>query len=466
MGVFFRQYPNASSLIELLAPKSIMFLLKAGVRKSPISLVVCLSGMMTGAVSANEWISEVESEIAYSEEQEEFTKTEVAIKLEWSHQFENEIDVKIIPKLRLDYDDSLNGRDSENTKRSENYSDINGPLVEDGYHRLDLFETYMDMWFGDTSLRLGKQQVVWGQADGLKVLDVVNPQSYREFNLPVFEDSRIPTWMLNLQTPTGDDSSLQLLVIPDMTFNELADTGADFQTTSPELAPSPTPGIPVVINEVERPDDTDIEYGLRWSAFLKGWDLTANYLNYHQDNAVVYRDLIGSLVLVSPTYERSQLLGFTGSTAYSDWVIKIEAGYIQENYFLRDDVVDSGIHKADELASVIAFDYQGISDLMVSYQFFFSQVQDYDDAVVRKENSIRHTLLFIKDAWNDTLELRLFALTNRDYEDGQTRGKVTYKINDYWSVWGGLDYFYGDRAGPFGQYSDASRVVAGWQFSY
>jgi len=452
---------NTSNRIRLLVLKAenVSLLLKG----LPTLLLLSLISL---SVEGSEILTELESEVAYSDEQAEFSKTDIALKLEWSHQFENEVDVKVIPKLLLDYDDSLNGQDPDNEKRSSNYSDYNGPAYEDGNHRLELFESYIDTWFGDTSLRLGKQQVVWGQADGLKVLDVVNPQSYREFNLPVFEDSRIPTWMMNLQHPTGDDSTLQLLVIPDMTFNELADGGADFQTTSPELAPSPTPSIPVQFNDVERPDDGELEFGLRWSAFVDGWDITANYFNFHQDNAVIYRDFNNGLVEVTPTYERSQLAGVTGSTAFSDWVVKIEAGFIQDNYFIRNDLESSGIEKTDEVASVFAFDYQGISDLMVSYQFFFSQVQNYEPEIVRKENSIRHTLLLIKDAWNETLELRLFTLVNRDYDDGQTRGKVTYKVDDYWSVWTGIDYFYGDREGPFGQYSDASRIVAGWQFSY
>lgn len=417
-------------------------------------------------ITANELMTEIESEIAYSDEQDEFTKSELNLELEWSHQFESEVDVKVIPKFSFDYDDSLNGQEEDNEKRADSYSDINGPFYEDGNHRVELFEAYADMWFGDTSLRIGKQQVVWGQADGLKVLDVVNPQSFREFNLPVFEDSRIPTWILNLQHPVGDDSTLQFLVIPDMTFNELADSSSDFQTTSPELAPSPTVGVPVQINETERPDSGELEVGLRWSAFMNGWDLTANYLNYYQDNAVIYRNLNSGIVDVTPTYEKSQLVGVTASNAFSDWVIKIEAGYVKDNYFLRSDLEESGIAESDEIASVFAFDYQGITDLMVSYQFFFSQVQDYDEAIIRRENSVRHTLLFIQDAWNETLEMRLFLLTNRDYEDGQTRAKVTYKVNDYWSVWTGVDYFYGDKEGPFGQYSDASRAVVGWQVSF
>ena len=41
----------------------------------------------------------------------------------------------------------------------------------------ELREFYLDGQVGRTFLRIGKQQIVWGQADGLRVLDVVNPFS-------------------------------------------------------------------------------------------------------------------------------------------------------------------------------------------------------------------------------------------------------------------------------------------------
>lgn len=54
----------------------------------------------------------------------------------------------------------------------------------------ELREFYVQGDVGPALLTIGKQQVVWGQADGLKVLDVVNPQYFREFILPEFEESR------------------------------------------------------------------------------------------------------------------------------------------------------------------------------------------------------------------------------------------------------------------------------------
>jgi len=60
----------------------------------------------------------------------------------------------------------------------------------------------MDWLIGNGfALRLGKQQIVWGETDGLKLLDVMNPQNFREFILDEFEDSRLPLWSVKYTVP-------------------------------------------------------------------------------------------------------------------------------------------------------------------------------------------------------------------------------------------------------------------------
>jgi hypothetical protein len=78
-----------------------------------------------------------------------------------------------------------------------------------------LRELYVDSAFGengDVELRLGKQQVVWGTADGMKLLDIINPTDYREFAQNTMEDSRIPVWMANLNMPVGENGSAQVVL--------------------------------------------------------------------------------------------------------------------------------------------------------------------------------------------------------------------------------------------------------------
>ena len=64
----------------------------------------------------------------------------------------------------------------------------------------NLRELYVDMSGGDWEARLGKQQVVWGTADGMKLLDIINPTDYAEMAQDQMEDARIPVWALNLES--------------------------------------------------------------------------------------------------------------------------------------------------------------------------------------------------------------------------------------------------------------------------
>ena len=70
-----------------------------------------------------------------------------------------------------------------------------------------LREAYIDTETNGFSIRAGKQQVVWGTADGMKLLDAINPTDYSEMAQNQMEDSRIPVWMINAETtlPSGGD---------------------------------------------------------------------------------------------------------------------------------------------------------------------------------------------------------------------------------------------------------------------
>jgi len=75
-----------------------------------------------------------------------------------------------------------------------------------------LRELYVDTSVGDWDLRLGKQQVVWGTADGIKLLDNVNPTDWSEFNQNAPADARIPVWMINAERYLENGDNVQLVV--------------------------------------------------------------------------------------------------------------------------------------------------------------------------------------------------------------------------------------------------------------
>ena len=87
-----------------------------------------------------------------------------------------------------------------------------------------LREAYVDAEVNDFSIRAGKQQVVWGTADGMKLLDAINPTDYSEMAQNQMEDSRIPVWMVNAETDAADGGNWQF-VVSEAKGNKIAGLG-------------------------------------------------------------------------------------------------------------------------------------------------------------------------------------------------------------------------------------------------
>jgi len=75
-----------------------------------------------------------------------------------------------------------------------------------------LREAYVDTDINDWLVRLGKQQVVWGTADGMKLLDAINPTDYSEMAQNQMEDSRIPVWMINAEKTDDKGGNWNVIV--------------------------------------------------------------------------------------------------------------------------------------------------------------------------------------------------------------------------------------------------------------
>jgi len=73
-----------------------------------------------------------------------------------------------------------------------------------------LREAYFDIKFGDTQLRAGRQQIVWGKTDAFRLQDLVNPLDLGSHNVfTSLEDRRIPVLALDLVHSFGKVGPLE-----------------------------------------------------------------------------------------------------------------------------------------------------------------------------------------------------------------------------------------------------------------
>jgi hypothetical protein len=333
----------------------------------------------------------------------------------------------------------------------------------------EIRELYIDSYFDDASLRVGKQQVVWGQADGLKVLDVVNPQSYREFILDDFDNSRIPLWSLNAELPVGVESLVQLIWIPDTTYNDIPETGSAFAYSSPRIVPQAVSGYSTVTQDSNKPDNpvSDSDFGVRVSTLVEGWDMTLNYLYHYNDNPILYRQISGTQLTITPKYERTHLVGGTLSNAFGDYIFRSEVGYSTNSYHVSHDTTDAdGIKETGEVSYVLGLDYSGVTDTFLSAQFFQSVLTEDHPDVSRDQVENTITLLAEKNFVNETWKAEILLIRSLNDGDGMVRPKIFHEFSSNINIWLGADVFHGDSDGFYGQFGYQDRVTVGFEWGF
>jgi hypothetical protein len=336
---------------------------------------------------------------------------------------------------------------------------------------LELRELFVEGRVGRAWLRLGKQQVVWGQADGLKVLDVVDPQSFREFILPDFEDSRIPLWTANAELPVGP-ATLQLLWIPDPSTHDVPEPDALFAFTAPRfLGPEPPPGLGVDLRSPDRPGGAlrASDAGGRLSGRWHGWDLSANYLWHYDDVPVPRRslDLAGPVprVTATPVYRRAHVAGATASNAFGNFTVRGEIAYTIPRHIPTSRLADAdGIVRTEELAAVLGLDWYGFADTLLSLQLFPSWLVRAEPGLLRDRLDTNLTFLARRSFRNERLVLEAIWIQNANQGDGLLRPKVRYALREDLDAWVGFDWFYGDRDGVFGEFDARDRFVVGFEW--
>ncbi len=310
---------------------------------------------------------------------------------------------------------------------------------------------------------VGKQEIVWGVADGIKVLDVVNPQSYKTFILEDPNQSRIPLWMLNTEL-LFEQWGFQMLFIPDNSYHDFPEQGLPFAYSSPLLIPSAPTGASVIVENGKRPNGLDL--GWRVSTFVFGWDLTVNYLSHYDDTPVIRRfidlDGVTPVVTVVPEYARTQLIGSSVSNAFGTFSLRLETALQIDKFFIVDDPTDSdGVESTDEWAYVLGLDYSSRASQLLGIQLHQSILTETSPEWVRDNTETHLTFNMQQRFWHDRVTLDGRLIYNLNRKDGLFQSQGRLEVLDNLFIWIGLDLFFGDELGIFGQFDQQDRIVSG-----
>ncbi|MEA1873199.1 MAG: DUF1302 family protein [Bacteroidota bacterium] len=339
------------------------------------------------------------------------------------------------------------------------------------YHYTDrnlevgLREAYMDMYFNNFDIRLGKQQIIWGKAQGVFITDVVSPKDLREFLLPDFDEIRTGVTAVKFNFYKGSHS-FEAVWTPVFTPTQMPADGSIW---------APTMNFPVnpewdYSNSEVSPSLENSEVFGRYSVMASAFDfeLVGGYF-YYDDPALHLNKEINPITMqltgltVSPEYHRVGMGGGSFSVPIGDMIIRGEGAYYSGRYFQTEDpaISDAAIEK-DNLHYMAGLDYT-IGGVRLSAQFIQEYIIDYEDGIYNDEMENTMTFLAKKDFFREKLWIELFSYIGLNNEDALIRPKVTYDFADGFEIQTGANIFIGNE-GKFGQY-DANDMLY-WKIKY
>ncbi|MEN8147713.1 MAG: DUF1302 family protein [Campylobacterota bacterium] len=353
---------------------------------------------------------------------------------------------------------------------------------------LDAYESFYDVkdayiqgtLSSSVDIKIGRQIVIWGKSDSIRITDVINPLDNREPGMVDIEDLRLSETMTKLDYYFGD-YGLSAIIIHEPRLQIEPAFGSDYR---PRDGFGETPFGPAAPDAIypDRYEPTwaleNTQFALSLDGRYKGWDLSwyaANVLNDRfgitpQDNNTSLR-----------TYDKIYMAGVATNIVSGSWLYKAEAAYIMDiDYRSVDD-------NKNRLDALLGIDYSGFAKTVLSLELANRHIFDYEEIMLQntllsatvsfpdyvREDSVqvaaRASYTFDHDNATVTYLISMIGSSNFTFEDGGfQRLWIDYKLNDSVAVNAGIvDYIGGDGVVPFyNTLENNDRVFAELVYNY
>ncbi len=333
-------------------------------------------------------------------------------------------------------------------------------------------EAYIDLFFNRGDLRIGKQQVVWGKADGIFINDIVNPLDMRQFLMQDFDNIRMAQPMVKGSLYLGN-WTLEGIVNPKFEPGRFAKEGSDweFKIGIPDSIMTPVPrfnsAVPNYIheNKEELPEASleNSEFGFRLSTFLMGSDISLLYLDGYNDFPAYRLDSVVPTLegfvpvrldtYMTPFYYRSTMTGVNFSRPFFSTVLRGEMGHFSDRHF-GDLEAEQFFSVSDYFQGMLGIDLSGPWGSALSFQGVRRHILDFHESMMEDESQTMATAMVNGAFANETIGLLALCIFDVSNEAGLLRFDLDYRGIDALSIslgtyqlWGGDDTMFGQFSG-------------------
>lgn len=381
---------------------------------------------------------------------------ELEVEPEVSFLISNRASLVASARIRLDIQDELDpGRRSV-----DNYAPASKPADLGNTGAAELRDFYWELQSENGLTRLGKQQIVWGRLDGIKVLDLINPQDFREFIIDDFGASRIGLWSAYFDY-SFDNWRTELAIVPDGSGHAIPDAGAWYELTAPRFRFGASVDQATIATLTDSPDHSldDTAIGIRLSRQIAGADISfVGYSGLDPEPLGRLTQVEGEAV-VERYYERRDAFGLSFDVSLGNTVVRAEYALQPERAFNTRSADQLGVTRLDQHRGAIGVDVNGPLGVFINLQYLVDSVSDAPADLVRPASDRIGTVYLRRSFAYEALAVE--ARWYQSFTDDDRFGwfGVTYAINESSSIAIGAEHFSGTRDGLFGQFENRDRIT-------
>ena len=380
------------------------------------------------------------------------------------NQAQSSIYLQVDGKLSDDWKMRVSGNAFYDVAYDINDENYNDDTIDTYQTQLRFDDVYLQGRLGSNiDLKIGRQIVVWGKSDSIRITDVINPTDNRLPAMTDIEDLRLPTTMAKLDYYLGSWNLSAMLIGESRTFIEAAPRSEFFPVDA--ILSDASSFDPFI--ELIEPDSSldNLQYAFAANGVFSGWDLSFYGSHVYDSKWHIETTPAGPKRIVS----QIDMLGSAINIATGSWLLKSEIAFI-------DGVRYNGTtDDKSRLDALLGFDYMGIKDVVLSFELANRHIFDHEEIIASAAGkdfidedevttAIRATRSFANDSINATALLSMFG-SSWEY-GGFARVWIEYDVIDAVVANIGLvDYIDGDK--PFASaIKDNDKVFADITYSF
>lgn len=340
-------------------------------------------------------------------------------------------------------------------------------------------EGYFRFGFENADLRIGRQQIAWGEADGVIVSDQVSPFNLTNFILPPFDAIRLGVDGATLDYYFDNGNELQLIYIAKFQRPDLPPLASPWSFIDGSLFTGDDPV--AVLAPFDKPSGQfeNSEFGGRFSGHPIWCDWSIGYLHTIDDRPAPRN--FGRTV--TPTHDFFELVTANLAVPVADVLLRFDTA-MEFGRFLStrspgpiptaDSLETASVGFVDRhniFRGLVAVDFQPNFEWWhqaeATVQYVHEEVFDPHAALADPDKTDLVAVLLRAAYVNETIKPWLFAIANVRGHDAWLQAKVDYEPWQDWRVTLEFDFFFGrpfdptrrrGGGGTFGRFDDNDLV--------